>query len=117
MEKFSIDSKIYAGNLLDELNNLGLAQNLLDSEEINDEESFMEMLIEEIHIAAYKNEIDTGSPMLTEDQLDQVINRCIVQDNLDSLEKDGLVEKTFSPEDMDSIYIITDKGKKLREDS
>lgn len=117
MDKFSIDSKIYAGKLLDELNNLGLAQNLLDSEEINDEESFMEMLIEGIHIAAYKNEIDTGSPMLTEDQLDQVINSCIVQDNLDSLEKEGLVEKTFSPEDMDSIYIITDKGKKLRGDS
>jgi DNA-binding MarR family transcriptional regulator len=116
MEKFSIDSKIYAGNLLDELNNLGLAQNLLDSEEINDEESFMEMLIEEIHIAAYKNEIDTGSPMLTEDQLDQVINRCIVQDNLDSLEMDGLVEKNFSPEEMDSIYSITEKGKKLRGD-
>ena len=43
MEKFSIDSKIYAGKLLDELNNLGLVQNLMDSEEINDEESFTEM--------------------------------------------------------------------------
>jgi DNA-binding MarR family transcriptional regulator len=116
MEKFSIDSKIYAGKLLDELDNLGLVQNLMDSEEINDEESFTEMLIEEVHIAAYKNELETGSPMLTEEQLDEVINRCIIQDNLDSLEMDGLVEKNFSPEEMDSIYSITEKGKKLRGD-
>jgi DNA-binding MarR family transcriptional regulator len=54
--------------------------------------------------------------MLTEEQLDEVINRCIIQDNLDSLEKEGLVEKTFSPEEMDSIYSLTDKGKKLRGD-
>jgi DNA-binding HxlR family transcriptional regulator len=88
----------------------------MDSEEINDEESFTEMLIEEVHIAAYKNELETGSPMLTEEQLDEVINRCIIQDNLDSLEMDGLVEKNFSTEEMDSIYSITEKGKKLRGD-
>jgi len=74
------------------------------------------MLEEEIHIAAYKNELETGSPMLTEEQLDEVINRCIIQDNLDSLEMDGLVEKNFSTEEMDSIYSITEKGKKLRGD-
>jgi DNA-binding MarR family transcriptional regulator len=88
----------------------------MDSEEINDEESFMEMLIEEVHIAAYKNEIDTGSPMLTEEQLDEVINKCVVQDNLDALEKEGLVEKSFSAEEMDTIYTLTEKGKKLRGD-
>ena len=116
MEKFSIDSKIYAGKLVEELDNLGLIPSLMDSEEILYEENFREMLIDEIHIAAYKNEIETGSPMLTEDQLDQVINKCIVQDNLDALEAEGLVEKDFSSEEMDTIYSLTEKGKRLRGD-
>jgi len=116
MDNISIDSKIYAGQLLEELETLGLFENLLDSDEITPDGSFRGMLEEEIHIAAYKNELETGSPMLTEEQLDEVINRCIIQDNLDSLEMDGLVEKNFSTEEMDSIYSITEKGKKLRGD-
>ena len=116
MDNISIDSKIYAGKLLKELEELGLAENLLDSDEITGEESFMGMLEEEIHIAAYKNELETGSPMLTEEQLDEVINKCVVQDNLDALEKEGLVEKSFSAEEMDTIYTLTEKGKKLRGD-
>ena len=116
MDNISIDSKIYAGKLLKELEELGLVENLLDSDEITGEESFRGMLEEEIHITAYKNELETGSPMLTEEQLDGVINKCIVQDNLDALEKEGLVEKSFSPEEMDTIYTLTEKGKNLRGD-
>lgn len=116
MDNISIDSKIYAGQLLEKLETLGFVENLLDSDEITPDGSFGGMLEEEIHIAAYKNELETGSPMLTEEQLDEIINRCIIQDNLDSLEKEGLLEKDFSLDEMDTVYMLTEKGKKLRGD-
>lgn len=112
MDKNSIDSKIYVSKLLEELDNLGLVGNLLDSDEIVNGENFREILSEEIYIKACENEIDCGDPVLSEDQLDEIIYRCIMQDNLDSLEKDGLVGKTFSAEEMNHVYSLTEKAKK-----
>lgn len=112
MDKNSIDSKIYVSKLLEELDNLGLVGNLLDSDEIVNEENFREIFSEEIYIVACENEIEFGLPILSEEQLDEIINRCIMQENLDSLERDGLVGKTFSVEEMNHIYSLTEKAKK-----
>jgi len=116
MKNLSIDSKIYAAKLMEQLETHGLIRDLLETEDISLVEEFKEMLTEEIHIQAYKNEIEFGDHVLTVDQLDLVINKCIVQENLDALEKEGLVEKDFSPEEMDTIYKLTEKGKMLRDD-
>jgi hypothetical protein len=113
MDKISIDSKIYVSKLLEELDNLGLAGNLLDSDEIVNEENFRQILSEEVYIKACENEIECGLPILSEEQLDEIIHRCIMQDNLDSLEKDGLLGKTFSSNEMNNVYSLTEKAKKL----
>ena len=116
MKNISIDSKIYADLILKELEEMGHVENLMASDEITPDGIFRVMLKEEISIAAYKNELEDGNPVLTEDQLNELINRCIVQDNLDSLEKEGLLEKDFSLDEMDTVYMLTEKGKKLRGD-
>jgi hypothetical protein len=115
-QKFSIDVEIYADRLIESLDENYLIEIIIEEEGITSPEKFRELLKEEILIQASLNELEFEDQTLTGDQLDTIINKCIIKDSLDDLVDQGLIEQNFSPEEMDSIYSLKkDSGAENQE--
>jgi len=112
MEKISIDTQIYVNKLLEELEAVKFFEFLEDSEEISNMAVFRENFREEITLQASVNEVESGVPTLTEEQFDELVNKCVVKDALDDLVDQGLIEENFDPNEMDTIYTLKKQNEK-----
>ena len=109
MEKISIDTQIYVDKLLVELEAVKFFEFMEDSEEICNMELFRSNFRDEISLQASINEVENGVPTLTEEQFDELVNRCVVKDALDDLVDQGLIEGNFDPSEMDTVYKLKNK--------
>ena len=113
MDKISIDTQIYVDKLFAELENIGFIESLQDSEELRNPDNFKIILKDEITLAASVNEIEFGDPLLSEDQFDVIVNKCVIKDALDDLVEQGLIEGNFDPNEMDTIYSLKEEEEDL----
>lgn len=109
MHKISIDTEVYITNLWKELETINFFDFLEDSEELLNMEGFKENFRDEITIQASVNEVENGVPTLTEDQFDELVNKCVVKDALDDLVDQGLIQENFDAKEMDTIYSLKKK--------
>jgi hypothetical protein len=104
MEKISIDTQIYVNKLLEELEAMKFYEFMEDSEEIYNMEFFKNYFRDEITLQASLNELENGVPTLTEEQFDELVNKCVIKDALNDLVDQGLIEENFDPSEMDTVY-------------
>lgn len=110
INKINIDVRIYVDKMMEGINQMGMIESLVDEWGIKNEETFKDILVENITLQASMNFEENGDPILNEDQFQDVVVRSATEHVVEEMVQDGLLVKGLDEDGIENTFRINLEG-------